>query len=80
MLERRKTSRHRILKPGPIAVKRGGGISCMVRNISEAGACLEVASPLGIPDDFTLVIESDHVQRPCRVAWRQQKRIGITFN
>lgn len=80
MLERRKTSRHRILKPGTIAFNRGGGISCMVRNISEAGACLEVASPLGIPDDFTLVIESDHVQRPCRVAWRREKRIGITFN
>jgi hypothetical protein len=80
MLERRKTSRHRVLKAGLIALNRAGGISCMVRNLSPAGACLEVASPVGIPDDFTLLIENDHLRRSCHVTWRKDKRIGIAFN
>jgi len=67
MSERRKTSRHRILKVGLIALKNGGAISCTVRNISLGGACLEVANPIGIPDDFTLVIESDQIERRCHV-------------
>ena len=80
MLERRKTSRHRVLKAGTIAFNRAGGISCKVRNLSAAGACLEVESPFGIPDDFTLLIENDHIQRPCHISWRKDKRFGVTFN
>jgi len=80
MMERRRSVRHRVLKAGTIAFNRAGGISCMVRNISTRGACLEVASPIGIPDEFTLVIENDHIARHCRVSWRKEKRIGVTFD
>jgi len=62
MLERRQTARHRVLKAGTMAFNRADGISCMVRDLSVAGACLEIACPFGIPDDFTLVIENDHIQ------------------
>ena len=79
MSENRKSARHRILKAGTIAFNRAGGISCMVRNISEAGACLEVTSSFGIPDEFTLVIENDQSQRQCHVSWRKDKRIGVAF-
>ena len=34
MSEKRKLSRHRTLKPGTIAFKNGGAISCTVRNVS----------------------------------------------
>ena len=80
MAERRVTLRHRILKAGTIAFNRAGGISCMVRNMSPTGACLEVESQIGIPDRFTLVIESDRLQRPCHVAWRKDKRLGVAFD
>ena len=80
MPERRKTARRRVLKVGTIALKSGGGFSCTVRNISAAGACLEVASPFGIPDDFTLEIENEHMRRPCHVTWRKDKRIGVAFD
>jgi hypothetical protein len=80
MMERRRSVRHRVLKAGTIAFNRAGGISCMVRNISAKGACLEVASPIGIPDEFTLVIENDHIARHCRVSWRKERRIGVTFD
>jgi PilZ domain len=58
---------------------RAGGISCTVRNISERGACLAVASPLGIPDDFDLIVESDRLRQSCHVAWRSEKQLGVAF-
>jgi hypothetical protein len=79
MLEQRKTTRHRVLKTGTITFNRAGGISCMVRNISAAGACLEVETPIGIPDDFTLLIDTDHARHACRVSWRKDNRIGVIF-
>ncbi len=80
MSARRKTWRRRILKLGLIAFKSGGTISCTVRDVSVNGACVEVVNPIGIPDDFTLVIESDQIQRRCHVAWRRDKRIGVAFD
>ncbi len=79
MQERRKSPRRRTLKAGTIVFNRDGGISCRVRNLSSAGACLEVTSPFGIPDSFTLVIESDHFRQPCRVIWKKSNLIGILF-
>jgi len=49
-----------------------------VRNLSETGAALDVTSPVGIPTEFTLV--TDGGQRLCRVVWRKEKRIGVTFD
>jgi hypothetical protein len=78
--EKRKAPRHRTLKAGSIRFNRSGGIDCRVRNLSPAGACLEVASQLGIPDDFVLVIEVDHFTRSCHVIWRTATRMGVAFN
>ena len=79
MTEKRKTPRRRTLKAGTIALDHGGTISCTVRNISEGGASLEVESPIGIPDNFKLVIEKDYVNRPCRVVSRTKNTIGVIF-
>lgn len=80
MSENRKITRLRVLKLGTIALSGAGGISCRIRNISEGGACLEVASQFGIPDDFNLVIGTDNWRRSCHVAWRKANRIGVAFN
>ena len=80
MDDRRKVQRHRTLKAGSITFNRDGGVDCRVRNLSPVGACLEVASQLGIPDDFVLVVEIDHVKAPCHVIWRTATRLGVEFN
>ncbi len=77
--EKRRVQRQRTLKAGSIVFNYAAGIDCRIRNLSPAGACLEVESQLGIPDDFELVIESDHVTHSCHVIWRKAKRIGVTF-
>ena len=80
MQERRQVPRHRTLKAGSITFNRDGGVDCRVRNLSAAGACLEVASQLGIPDEFVLVVEIDHVKAPCHVIWRTDTRLGVAFD
>ena len=77
MDEHRIATRHRVLKAGTIEFG-GGAIDCTVRNVSDTGAALDVASPLGIPAQFTLV--TDGHRRPCHVVWRKEKRIGVTFD
>jgi hypothetical protein len=73
-----RAQRLRVLKAGSISFG-GAAIDCVVRNVSATGAALEVASPVGIPDEFTLVIEADNVRRRCAVVWRKEKRIGVAF-
>lgn len=77
--ERRAIARRRTLKAGSITFNRAAGIDCRVRNLSPAGACLEVASQVGIPDDFVLVIEIDHLKQQCHVIWRTATRLGVEF-
>ena len=79
MNERRNSARHRVFKSGTIEFNRAGGISCTVRNLSATGACLEVESPLGIPETFALFMANDHVAHHCRVVWRSEHRIGVAF-
>lgn len=79
MNEHRVAPRRRLLKAGRILFN-GGGIDCTVRNISETGAALEVASPVGIPQDVILVVEADKFKRECKVVWRKEKRIGVIFS
>ena len=78
MNEHRIAPRKRVLKAGTIQFG-GGAIDCTVRNLSETGAALSVESPVGIPSVFNLIVDSDHVNRACRVVWRKENRIGITF-
>jgi hypothetical protein len=79
MDEKRTTPRHRVLKAGTIEFG-GGAIDCTVRNMSNTGAMLEVTSPIGIPDRFTLVLPADGQHVACHVIWQKQKRIGVVFD
>ena len=79
MTSPRQNPRHRTLKGGSILFGFAAAIDCVIRNLSVTGACLEVDSSVGIPDDFTLLIKPEHLKRNCRVAWRAARRIGVRF-
>jgi hypothetical protein len=54
-------------------------MGCIIRNLSEGGAKLEVArSVRDIPQTFELLRPGFDPQ-PCRVVWRALKEIGVTF-
>ncbi|MGI8568670.1 MAG: PilZ domain-containing protein [Methylocella sp.] len=77
--EHRHAARHRALKGARIVFKgRAATIDCVVRNLSDRGACLNMESPIGIPDSFDLVLDDASV-RHCRVTWRKATQIGVEF-
>jgi PilZ domain len=80
MEHRRKAQRHRTLKAGSIKFRHTNAFDCRVRNLSPAGACLEVPSQIGIPDEFVLVVGSEHLLQPCHVIWRTATRLGVEFH
>lgn len=78
--ERRIAPRRRLLKGGYIVFNDGHStIDCRVRNLSETGARLEVASVIGVPDRFDLVLADKSARRPCRLVWRSPGAVGVAF-
>ena len=76
---RRPPPRMRTFKSGTLVFNRAGGVTGIVRNLSQTGAMLELETVIGIPDEFTLLIEADQFKRPCRVVWRRPTRMGVEF-
>jgi len=78
MEEKRKYPRTEINEPAYIS-SGGSVMRCVVRNISPEGAAVDVENPAFVPPDFRLVIARDSSVYQCKIAWIQQKRIGVTF-
>ena len=78
MSDKRAKRRRLVLKSAKIGFNRGGVIDCAIRDISEDGACLRVASTVGIPEFFELILD-DKIQRPCHVKWRKETQIPIAL-
>ena len=77
--ENRAQPRRTTLKGGQIVFNAGRStIDCTVRNLSRDGAKLLVASVVGIPETFDLLLPNTSRQ-PCRVAWRKVKEMGVVF-
>ena len=79
VIKSRHASRLRTFKGGLIIFALAPPVNCLIRNLSETGAVLDVERPGDIPDEFSLLIKPEFVKRNCRVAWRSAKHIGIQF-
>ncbi len=78
MQDRRATARQRVFKAGSIEFD-GASIDCTIRNLSPAGAALDVASPLGIPHEIILNVVTRQTRQHGYVVWRSERRVGIVF-
>jgi hypothetical protein len=78
MEERRAIPRRRVLKAGSIEFD-GASIDCTIRNLSPAGAALDVVSPSGIPHEIILNVVTCQARQRGYVVWRKERRVGITF-
>jgi len=78
-MDKRAVTRNRVSKAAKIEFG-GNAINCMVRNITELGAMLDVATPIGIPDHFTLALGTEGLRMYCRVVCWNYKRIGVAFD
>ena len=70
------SSRH-VLKRGFIVSDKVLNLECTVRDASETGATLQLATTFGIPLYCDLVIGER--RRLCRVQWRTSTDIGVVF-
>lgn len=81
MQDRRQVRRFLTLRAGKILFNnKRSVIDCVVHNLSDAGACLQVASIVGIPQTFELQLDGVATARPCRVIWQSQNRLGISIH
>jgi hypothetical protein len=79
-MERRRQQRLRTLKSARILLNQHHSvIDCTVRNLSPLGARLDVASAVGIPEQFDVIFDADYSIRPCRLVWHKEKQIGVEF-
>lgn len=79
ILSKERSPRIRVFKGAKIVFQgRAATIDCTIRNLSESGARLMVASVVGIPDLFELAVPSEPI-RQCRLIWRKTGQIGVAF-
>lgn len=76
--ESRRAARRTVLRSARLSFGKEQ-LTCTVRNLSATGASIEGASLVRVPDTFTLVLEMESAERPCRVVWRRKARIGVQF-
>lgn len=78
--ERRQKPRRRTLMGGKIRFAVFTGVtSCVLRNVSDTGACLSVDDPLWVPGHFQIEVPHLSMRTEARVVWRRGKGIGIAF-
>jgi hypothetical protein len=54
-------------------------VDCTVLNLTNAGSCICVPSFPDIPDSFSLSFDRARSSRQCRVIWRIESKVGVSF-
>ena len=79
--DKRKAPRREVQYTAWIARKGEPLEGCVLSDISDKGARLDVENPKTIPDEFMLFLSSTGTpRRKCNVAWRTDTQIGVKFD
>jgi hypothetical protein len=80
MLDRRQSVRDKVLLGGVAEINdRRSTMDCVVRNISERGACVELDSAAKISEQMNLTIARKGRSFLARLIWRHADRVGLAF-
>jgi hypothetical protein len=80
MSEKRRIQRTQVLKGAKIIFgNRSCLLDCVVKNLTNSGARLELPSLIGIPPSFELSFDQGRIMRSCRVMWQKGNNIGVSF-
>ena len=79
MQERRSITRSRVLKGAKIIIGSASTIDCVVRNVTNSGARVQIANTIDLPETLELTLDAGFTIRPCRVAWRSVTETGLQF-
>ncbi|MFU0503198.1 PilZ domain-containing protein [Pseudaminobacter sp. NGMCC 1.201702] len=77
----RREHRRRVLKGASILTGISNSeIKCVVRNMHQNGAELDVPVGAPVPAEFLLYVPIDGIAYRSTVVWRKDKRIGVSFS
>jgi len=80
MLDRRRSVRGKVIYGGVAEFnERGSTIDCVVRNISEQGACVEFDPGATLPQHINLTIARKNRSFLARLIWRHANKVGLAF-
>jgi hypothetical protein len=78
--DKRKSTRRPIRYTAWVTLEANQLHGCVLSDISETGARLDIDETKTIPDQFILLLSSNgSARRKCRVVWRKPRQIGVTF-
>jgi PilZ domain len=79
MQERRKITRTRVLKGAKFLLGNSSVRDCVVRDLTNAGACIDIPNTIDLPETLNLTFNDSHSFQPCRLVWRKIRRAGVEF-
>ena len=80
MIERRALVRHKTFIKGRIYFNnRLSSLDCIVRDVSEQGARLQVPESVALPDAFELYLPNKDEHYRAQVHWRKGDQIGVSW-
>ena len=79
MAERRGYTRSRVLKGAKLIVGCSAVLDCVVRNLTNVGARIEIPNTVDLPDKFDMTFDRGRSRRPRRVVWRRLNEAGVKF-
>jgi hypothetical protein len=80
MEERRQIQRTSVLKNAKIILNNSSSLfDCTVLNLTNVGSCIALALPDAIPNSFALSLDHALSSRQCRVVWRAENKLGLSF-
>jgi hypothetical protein len=80
MPDRRQCVRDKVLYGGVAEINESGStMDCVVRDISERGACVEFDRAAGLPEELNLTITRKGRSFLARLIWRQANKVGLAF-
>lgn len=76
--DKRGAARRRTLKGATAVLPNGGVIDCVLKDLSETGAKLQVGNALSLPERFELQVPGAP-NRQVAVVWRKDRTVGVRF-
>lgn len=77
--DRRQFGRRQTYLHARIHARGRPSLPCIMRDISEGGALLQVDHPQWLPSRFRLKIEADGTEVDCEVVRRTEDAVGVRF-
>jgi hypothetical protein len=78
--DKRRASRHRVLKEGKIVMHNNlSVVDCSIRDLSDSGARIRCKDQPAVPTDFKLLLTADLRIRDAHVVWRKDDQLGLQF-